>query len=453
MSLEAIVLAAGQGTRMQSRIPKVLHTVGGKPMLTRVLETVHSLTPSQIHVVIGDDANDFHALYDDFDINWVRQPDQLGTGHAVMQALPELNAEAQVLVVYGDCPLVKPSTLNRCAVEGQNGVGLISAVVPEPLGFGRIIRNPSGEVEAIVEQTDISPEQCEIDEINSGILSTSAEFLKAYLPRLTNDNAQGEIYLTDLIGEAVSNGVQVSAIQARDYREVLGVNDRIQLAQVERIFQEWQAEALMKGGVSIADPSRFDCRGTVTAGMDCSMDINVILEGDIELGDNVCIGSNCILRNVQIGSNTIIKENTVIEDATIGQDCSVGPFARIRPGTTLDDNVGIGNFVEIKKSQLASGVKAAHLAYIGDAEIGVDTNIGAGAITCNYDGKNKHRTIIGDNVFIGSNSSLIAPLTIESGAAVAAGSSISRNVQTDELVIERADQRSIKGGGTRFRRR
>lgn len=453
MSLEAIVLAAGQGTRMKSRIPKVLHTVGGSPMLTRVLEAVNTLTPTRTHVVIGDGASDLQSFYDGFDVNWVHQAEQLGTGHAVLQALPDLNAGAQVLVVYGDCPLVKAATLKRCAVGAQNGVCLISAVVPDPFGFGRIIRNPLGDVEAIVEQADISPEQCDISEINSGILSASVDFLREYLPRLTDNNTQGEIYLTDLVAEAVSNGVRVNAIQATDYREVLGVNDRIQLAQIERIFQRRQAEDLMKQGVSIADPNRFDCRGTVNAGMDCSMDINVILEGDVELGDNVQIGSNCILRNVQINSDTIIKENTVIEDAKIGRKCSVGPFARIRPGTTLDDNVGIGNFVEIKKSQLASGAKAAHLAYIGDAEIGIDTNVGAGAITCNYDGKNKHRTIIGDNVFIGSNSSLIAPLTIESGAAVAAGSSITRNVETDALVIERADQRSIKGGGTRFRRR
>ncbi|MCY4094503.1 MAG: bifunctional UDP-N-acetylglucosamine diphosphorylase/glucosamine-1-phosphate N-acetyltransferase GlmU [Gammaproteobacteria bacterium] len=453
MHLEVIVLAAGQGTRMKSRIPKVLHTVAGQPMLTRVFETVRALKPERTHVVISENGDRFQSIFSELDVNWVHQSEQLGTGHAVLQALPDLDSEAQALVVYGDCPLVKPSTLKRCAVEGQDGVGLISAVVPEPYGLGRIIRNPSGNVEAIIEQTDISPEQCEIKEINSGILSAPVGFLREHLPRLTDNNAQGEIYLTDLVAEAVSNGVQVNAIQAIDYQEVLGVNDRLQLAQVERVFQQRQAENLMKQGVSIADPSRFDCRGTVKTGIDCTMDINVILEGDIELGDNVRIGSNCILRNVQIASDTIIKENTVIEEAKIGRACSIGPFARIRPGTTLDDKVGIGNFVEVKNSQLASGVKAAHLAYLGDAEIGTDTNIGAGAITCNYDGKNKHRTTIGDNVFIGSNTSLIAPITIESGSAVAAGSSITRNVNADELVIERADQRIVKGGGTRFRRR
>ena len=453
MHLEVIVLAAGQGTRMKSRIPKVLHTVAGQPMLTRVFETVRALKPERTHVVISENGDRFQSIFSELDVNWVHQSEQLGTGHAVLQALPDLDSEAQALVVYGDCPLVKPSTLKRCAVEGQDGVGLISAVVPEPYGLGRIIRNPSGNVEAIIEQTDISPEQCEIKEINSGILSAPVGFLREHLPRLTDNNEQGEIYLTDLVAEAVSNGVQVNAIQAIDYQEVLGVNDRLQLAQVERVFQQRQAENLMKQGVSIADPSRFDCRGTVKTGIDCTMDINVILEGDIELGDNVRIGSNCILRNVQIASDTIIKENTVIEEAKIGRACSIGPFARIRPGTTLDDKVGIGNFVEVKNSQLASGVKAAHLAYLGDAEIGTDTNIGAGAITCNYDGKNKHRTTIGDSVFIGSNTSLIAPITIESGSAVAAGSSITRNVNADELVIERADQRIVKGGGTRFRRR
>ena len=453
MHLEVIVLAAGQGTRMKSRTPKVLHPVGGKPMLTRVLETVNSLAPARTHVVIGGDGEGFQSIFDDFDISWVIQSEQLGTGHAVLQALPALPVEAQALVVYGDCPLVKPSTLQRCVAAGQDGIGLISAVVPDPFGLGRIVRNAAGQVDAIVEQADISAEHCDIGEINSGILSAPVGLLREYLPRLRDNNAQGEIYLTDLIAEAATEGARANAVKAEDYREVLGVNDRVQLAEVERIYQRWQAEHLLKQGVSIADPSRFDCRGTVIVGLDCTMDINVLLEGDIELGDNVQIGSNCILRNVQIASDTIIKENTVIEDATIGRDCSIGPFARIRPGTTLDDNVGIGNFVEIKNSQLAKGVKAAHLAYLGDAEIGADTNIGAGAITCNYDGKNKHRTVIGDNVFIGSNSSLIAPLTIESGAAVAAGSSISRDVSTDALVIERADQRSIKGGGTRFRRR
>ena len=453
MQLEVIVLAAGQGTRMKSRTPKVLHTVGGKPMLTRVLEAVSALSPTRTHVVVGENGNDVQSIFESFDVNWVLQEEQLGTGHAVLQALPSLEIEAQALMVYGDCPLVQPSTLKRCVAEGQDGVGLITAVVPDPVGLGRIIRDASGRVEAIVEQADISLEQCGIDEINSGILSTSAKLLSTYLPQLSDNNAQGEIYLTDLIAAAVTDDVSVKAVRVNDFQEILGVNDRVQLAQVERIYQQWQAEALMKKGVTIADPMRFDCRGSVTTGLDCAMDINVLLEGEIVLGDNVRIGSNCILRNVRIASNTIVKENTVIEDATIGRDCSIGPFARIRPGTTLDDNVGIGNFVEIKNSQLASGVKAAHLAYLGDAEIGADTNIGAGAITCNYDGKNKHRTIIGDNVFIGSNSSLIAPLTIESGAAVAAGSSITRNVSTDALVIERADQRNVKGGGTRFRRR
>ncbi len=453
MQLEVIVLAAGQGTRMKSRIPKVLHSVGGKPMLERVLATVSFLLPARVHVVTSDDDEEIQSRFKQFDIDWVYQEEQLGTGHAVLQALPLLEANSQALVVYGDCPLVKPDTLKRCVAENHGGIALITAVVPDPFGLGRIIRDTTGQVEAIVEQADISPEQCGIDEINTGILSTSAELLGEHLPELNDNNAQGEIYLTDLIAEAVSHGVSVKAVQVDDYRETLGVNDRMQLAKVERVFQQWQAEALMKQGVSIADPSRVDCRGSVTTGLDCVLDINVLLEGDIELGDNVRIGANCVLRNVQIASDTVINENSVIEDTTIGRACSVGPFARIRPGSALDDNVSIGNFVEVKNSRLAGGVKAGHLAYLGDAEIGADTNIGAGAITCNFDGKNKHRTIIGDHVFIGSNSSLIAPLTIESGAAVAAGSSISRNVNSDALVIERADQRNIKGGGTRFRRR
>ena len=453
MSLEVVVLAAGQGTRMKSHTPKVLHEIGGKPMLERVLDSVKSLEPSRIHVVVSSDDDEVQQRFRDYEINWVTQSHQLGTGHAVLQALPALENSSQVLVVYGDCPLLQPPTLKRCIAAGQSGIGLITADVPDPTGFGRIIRDQTGDVNAIVEQTDLSAEQCQISEINSGILSTSAEIFKQYLPQLTDDNAQGEIYLTDLIATAGIDGVAAHGVKVSDHREVLGVNDRVQLAQVERIYQLRQAERMMKQGVTFLDPSRFDCRGTVNAGRDCVLDVNVILEGAVELGDEVRVGGNCILRDVQIATGTEIKANSVIENATIGQSCVIGPFARIRPGSVLEDNVNVGNFVEIKNSRLADGVKAGHLAYLGDAEVGTESNIGAGAITCNFDGKNKHRTVIGDNVFIGSNSSLIAPLTIASGAAVAAGSSISRNVNEDELVIERASPRNVRGGGTRFRRR
>ena len=453
MKLEAIVLAAGHGTRMKSRVPKVLHQVGGQPMLRRVLDTVTSLAPSRIHVVVGRDWAAYETDFQDADLNWVLQAQQLGTGHAVLHALPSLVDDPKVLVIYGDCPLVTAEILYRCVNAGRGGVGLITAVVPDPKGLGRIIRSGKNEVEAIIEHRDISPAQCSINEINSGILCASAAFLRRYLPRLSDDNAQGEFYLTDLIEVATANDIKVNAVQAIDYREVLGVNDRAQLAQVERVFQRRQAEQLMRQGVTIMDPARFDCRGKVATGLDCLIDINVVLEGEIELGDNVQIGANCVLRNVQIASDTVIKENSIIEDATVGQHCSIGPFARIRPGSTLSDDVSIGNFVEIKNSYLADGVKAGHLAYLGDADVGSSTNIGAGAITCNFDGKNKHRTVIGNDVFIGTNSSLIAPVTVESGAFIAAGSAISRKVDADDFAIERSEQRNVSGGAARFRKR
>ncbi len=452
MQIEVIVLAAGQGTRMRSRMPKVLHPIGGQPMLRRVLDTVTSLEPLRIHVVVGHVSAELKRVLADVDVNWVDQTEQRGTGHAVLQALPDVETRSQVLVVYGDCPLVTVKTLEQCLVAGQHGLGLITAIVPDPTGLGRIVRTAAGEVEGIIEHADISHAQCEINEINSGILSASAGLLRQELPFITDCNAQGEIYLTDLIGRAVKQQISVNAVQATDYWEVLGVNDRVQLAQLERVFQRRQADDLLKRGVSLADPNRFDCRGSVDVGQDCEIDINVLFEGHVELGDNVRIGPNCILRNVQIASGTIVHENTVLADTKIGQDCRIGPFARIRPGSALANNVQIGNFVEIKQSHLNEGVKAGHLTYIGDAEIGAGSNIGAGSITCNFDGKSKHRTIVGDNVFIGSNTSLIAPLTIDSGAAVAAGSAINRDVKTDELAIERAEQRAVKGGGKRFRR-
>lgn len=453
MNLEVIVLAAGHGTRMKSRISKVLHPIGGKPMLHRVLETVAALAPARTHVVVNPNNAAIAPDFRGFDVNWVEQPEQLGTGHAVLQALPEVDADHNLLVVYGDCPLVTAPTLHRCVMAAQDGLSLVTAMVADPTGLGRIVRDAEGGVQGIVEHADLAPHQCSIDEINSGILSGAAELFQRFLPQITDANAQSEIYLTDLIEKAVKNDISVTAVLAKDPSEVSGVNDRIQLAHAERAFQLREAQRLMRNGVSVADPARFDCRGDLETGVDCSFDINVLFEGDIKLGDNVRIGANCVLRNVRIGPNTEIKENSIIEDAAIGRDCAIGPFARIRPGTILADNVNIGNFVEIKNSRLADGVKAGHLAYIGDAEIGTETNVGAGAITCNFDGKSKHRTIIGDRVFIGSNSSLIAPLIIESGAAIAAGSSVNRTVASDELAIERAEQRNVKGGGTRFRKR
>ncbi|MYD43319.1 MAG: UDP-N-acetylglucosamine diphosphorylase/glucosamine-1-phosphate N-acetyltransferase [Gammaproteobacteria bacterium] len=452
MKLEVIVLAAGQGTRMKSSTPKVLHSIGGKPMLQRVLGKVRDLAPQRTHVVVAQNSAEVKTALHDCDVNWVVQSSQLGTGHAVLQALPQIDVASHILVLYGDCPLVTLPSLKRCVLAGQDGLGLVTAIAPDPTGLGRIVRDATGRIKKIVEHVDLTPDQQDIKEINSGILSGPAELFRRYLPQITDANVQGEIYLTDLIGKAVENEIPVATVLASDHRDVMGVNDRVQLAEAERTLQWRYAERLMRQGVSMADPRRFDCRGQIEAGKDCYFDVNVVFEGNVHLGDKVTIGPNCLLRNVQIGSHTVIKENTVIENAELGRNCAIGPFARIRPETVLADNVYIGNFVEIKKATIAAGVKAGHLAYIGDAEIGEESNIGAGAITCNFDGKTKHRTIIGDRVFVGSNSSLIAPLIIKSGAAIAAGSSINRTVAHNELVIERSKQRHIEGGGSRFRK-
>lgn len=452
MNLEVVVLAAGHGSRMKSETPKVLHTVGGRPMLERVLDAVAELEPKRIHVVVGSDANEIQQSLSAVDVNWVVQESQLGTGHAVLQTVPHLATLTQVLIAYGDCPLITSASLKGCLIDSEVGLRLLSARVPDPAGFGRIVRDERDQVTAIVEQSDLSGQQNQIDEINSGILCTSSEVLKDLLPRLSSENAQNEYYLTDIVALAIENGLSVSAIEVDDYTETLGVNDRSQLATVERLYQRRQAEQLMQSGLTISDPKRFDLRGTMQVGTDCYIDINGVFEGTIELGNNVSVGPNCILRNVSIASNTQIRENTVIEDATVGQNCSIGPFSRIRPGTTIDEGVHIGNFVEVKNSQIHAGVKAAHLAYLGDAEVGSETNIGAGAITCNFDGTTKNHTFIGDGVFIGTNCSLIAPLTIESGAFVAAGSTIGKSVAAGAFAIERSEQRIVPEAASRMRK-
>lgn len=453
MNIEVVVLAAGHGTRMNSKTPKVLHEIGGKPMLMHVLDATFALNPKQVHVVVGADGAPIETAIEDARVNWVVQEEQRGTGHAVKQSLPHLSKRSQVLVTYGDCPLISTETLSKCVHGSETGVRLISANVPDPTGFGRIVRDQSDQVQAIVEQSDLSENQNDIREINSGVLATSSELLRRFLPNLSDKNAQNEFYLTDVIAMAIHKGISVHAIQTEDYTEVLGVNDQVQLAAAERIYQKQQAETLMRSGVTLSDPARFDQRGSIHAGQDCRIDINVVLEGHVELGDNVSLGPNCVLRNVSIGANSEIKANSVIEDTTIGQACAVGPFARIRPGSQLGDDVSIGNFVEIKNSQIQTGVRAGHLTYLGDAEIGADTNVGAGTITCNFDGKNKNRTIIGDDVFIGSNSSLVAPLTIGSGAFIAAGSTINREVNPDAFAIERSEQRNVENSASRILKR
>lgn len=446
------MLAAGHGTRMKSKTPKVLHPIGGKPMLVRVLETVSELSPISVFAVIAPDMEDSVKAIDAPNLHWIIQQNQLGTGHAAAQALPRLKSDSQVLMLNGDGPLVQADTLKECvSVAKENGICLVSAVVPDASGLGRIIREESGAVQKIVEHKDLLPKQTDILEVNSGILCVNSSFLHDNLAKLNSENQQNEYYLTDLIGLARQAGDAVSAVKVQDHREILGVNDRKQLAEVERIFQRRQADRLMEAGVSLADPSRIDIRGELRCGKDCLIDINAIFEGIVELGDNVVIGPNCCLRDVRIASDSQIKDHTVIESANIGERCTIGPFARIRPGTELAEDVHVGNFVEIKNSSLDSGVKTGHLAYVGDAEVGVDTNIGAGVITCNFDGKVKHQTEIGNGVFVGSNSSLVAPLVIADGAYVAAGSTITKDLLKGDFAIARGRQKTVEGGASRFK--
>ena len=453
MGLEVIVLAAGRGTRMKSNTPKVMHPIGGEPMLSRLLETVTDLSPHAIHVVIAPDIRNWVETLDAPKVGWVEQLEQLGTGHAAAQVLPKLQSESQVLIVNGDGPLIEAQTLKACVeVAGGETISLVTADMPDPKGMGRIVRDADGTLLEIVEDKDLGIDQKEICEVNSGILSTSATVLHRFLPKLTSQNSQKEYYLTDLIGMARCGGVTVHGVKVADYREILGVNDRKQLAEAERVFQRRQADKLMLGGLSLADPSRIDIRGELSHGLDCEVDINVLIEGTVELGDNVVIGPNCCLRNSRIASNTHIKDSTVIESADIGAGCSIGPFARIRPGTELAAEVHIGNFVELKKSHLESGAKVGHLAYIGDAEIGSETNVGAGVITCNFDGERKHRTVVGDRVFVGTNSSLVAPLTVADGAYVAAGSTITKDVPEGDFAIARQRQKNVTDGASRFRK-
>lgn len=443
-NLHVVILAAGRGTRMRSSQPKVLQPLGGRPMLAHVLETAQALSPAATHVVVGHGADVVESRFASAAVQWVLQAEQRGTGHAVQQAMPAIPDDARVLVLYGDVPLITRPTLER--LVDVDGPALLSVVLPDPSGYGRIVRDEDGAVSAIVEHKDANPEQRAIDETNTGVLAASAIRLKQWLSRIDSNNAQGELYLTDVVELAVADGVSVQAIQADNADEVAGVNDRRQLAQAERVLQARAADALLQAGVTLLDPARFDQRGHVAAGEDVVVDINVVLEGDVELGDGVEIGPNCIIRNARIGDGTVIHANTVIEDADIGPSCQIGPFARLRPGTVLVGDNRIGNFVETKKARLDAGAKAGHLAYLGDATIGKRVNVSAGVITCNYDGANKHQTIVGDDAFLGTDSQLVAPVSVGDRAYIAAGSTITRNAPDDALTICRArGQKSIAG--------
>ncbi len=445
MNLEVVILAAGQGTRMQSKLPKVLHPVAGKPLLEHVVLTAQALNPSAVHAVVGHGAEQVQAALSDYPINWVLQKQQLGTGHAVLQALPSIAQDSVVLILYGDVPLTELNTLQALVAAAHSGPALLTATITNPQGYGRILRNDLGELVGVVEEKDANGHQRKICEINTGLLAAPCSDLKTYLPRVENDNQQKEFYLPDILSLATQEGRKIASCQAGSELEILGVNDRVQLNQVEREYQRRQAETLMRAGVSIADVNRLDIRGDVTCAADVVIDVNVVLEGSITLGKGTVIGANCVLRDVSVGPGTTIHPMSHLQEADVGADCNVGPYARLRPGTVLADGARIGNFVETKNTTVGSNSKVNHLSYIGDCEMGDGVNIGAGTITCNYDGANKHATTIGDDAFVGSNSTLVAPLEIEQAGFVAAGSTVTKAVGKSELAVSRSRQRNIQG--------
>lgn len=447
MLLEVIVLAAGKGTRMYSDIPKVLHRIGGKSMLAHVVDAAAELKATKTHLVTGYQGELVRQSFaTDSTLNWVEQTEQLGTGHAVMQVLPHLQKNSTVLILYGDVPLLKTGTLLQLLEKTRKAaVAVLTLITDTPYGLGRIVRDEHGTATAIVEEKDASEEQRKITEINSGIIAVSAVHLTRWLARLTTGNAQGEYYLTDIIGLAHSDGDAIETMIIEDAFQVQGVNNRLQLAELERHYQIERAKNIALQGVTLADPQRLDIRGEPEFGKDVEIDINVILEGDVKIGNRVKIGANVIIRNSTIGDGSTILPNSIVEGAQIRSHCSVGPFARIRPGTILEDKAKIGNFVETKKAHIGKGSKVSHLSYIGDATLGENVNVGAGTITCNYDGVNKYQTEISDGVFVGSNTALVAPVKIGEDATIAAGSTITGNVPRENLAVARGRQRNIEG--------
>lgn len=445
MALNVVILAAGKGTRMRSDLPKVLHPIAHKSMVQHVIDTAHSIGSDAIQLVYGYGADKLQTSLGEQQLNWVLQAEQLGTGHAVAQAIPNIADSDTVLILYGDVPLIQASTLEALlAVRPENGVAILTVNLANPMGYGRIVRE-QGKVVGIVEQKDANAEQLAINEINTGIMAVPGKQLKTWLSRLSNNNAQGEYYLTDIIAMAHADGVAIDTAQPQSAIEVEGANNRVQLAQLERAYQAREAEKLMLAGANLRDPSRIDIRGEVTVGMDVMVDVNVIFEGKVVIGNNVSIGAGAILIDCEIADNAEIKPYSIIEGAKLGVAASAGPFARLRPGAELKQDAHIGNFVEVKKAVIGVGSKAGHLAYLGDAIIGDGVNIGAGTITCNYDGANKHLTVIEDNVFVGSDTQLVAPVTIGKGATLGAGSTITRDVGEDELVITRVKQKHLTG--------
>lgn len=443
--LDIVILAAGKGTRMRSDLPKVLHPIGGKALVNHVVDTARHLGSDNIVVVVGHGAEQVEQRLLADDICFVKQLEQLGTGHAVLQALPQLRDDAKVLILYGDVPLTQAHTLQKLVDSvSESQMGLLTVSLPNPTGYGRITRNNQGQVTAIVEHKDASDEVRKITEINTGIMAIYGKQLKSWLPKLTNNNVQGEFYLTDVIAMAVQDGIAIHVEQPETIEEVEGINNRQQQAALERFYQQRLATQLMEAGVTLLDPQRFDCRGQLSTGQDVVIDVNCVFEGEVSLGDGVVIEPNCIIKNSTIGAGTHIKAFSHIEDAVIGNHADIGPYARLRPGTQLADQVKIGNFVETKKAVIGIGSKVNHLSYVGDALVGAGVNIGAGTITCNYDGVNKFKTEIGDNAFIGSNSALVAPIKIGQSATVGAGSTVTKDVEANELTIARARQRNIQ---------
>ncbi|AKM46417.1 bifunctional UDP-N-acetylglucosamine diphosphorylase/glucosamine-1-phosphate N-acetyltransferase GlmU [Edwardsiella anguillarum] len=443
--LSVVILAAGKGTRMYSDLPKVLHPLAGKPMVQHVIDSALTLGARQVHLVYGHGGDLLKAHLSGQPLNWVLQAQQLGTGHAMQQAAPDFSDDEDILMLYGDVPLISAATLQRLiAAKPQGGIGLLTVKLDDPSGYGRIVRHHDSVV-GIVEHKDASELQRRINEINTGILVANGADLKRWLARLDNNNAQGEFYITDIIAMAHQEGRQIAAVHPERLSEVEGVNNRLQLSTLERAYQQQQAQRLLLAGVMLTDPARFDLRGELVHGRDVVIDTNVIIEGKVTLGDRVHIGSGCVLKDCQIADDSVISPYTVIEGARLAQACTVGPFARLRPGACLDAEAHVGNFVEMKKAYLGRGSKAGHLSYLGDAEIGAGVNIGAGTITCNYDGANKHQTVIGDDVFVGSDSQLVAPVTVGRGATIAAGTTVTKNVGDGELVLSRVKQVQLSG--------
>jgi bifunctional UDP-N-acetylglucosamine pyrophosphorylase/glucosamine-1-phosphate N-acetyltransferase len=444
--LTVVILAAGQGKRMRSDRPKVLQTLAGRPMLAHVIETARALSPAAINIVFGHGGDAVKAAFPDPDLSWSHQAEQLGTGHALLQALPSIPSDHQILVLCGDAPLLLSESLAVLLDMVPAGtLGLLTARLADPIGYGRIVRDESGAVLGVVEERDASPAEWAIDEINTGVMVLPRDWVADALATIGNDNTQGEYYLTDVIGLAVRRGLPIVTVEAADSREVLGINDRTQLASAERIVQRRYAQRLLDHGVTLADPERFDLRGQLEVGRDVFIDVGAVFEGKVELGDGVRIGPNACISNSRLGSGCVVRAHCVIDGVTAAAGCEIGPFARLRPGANLAANVRIGNFVEVKASELGAGTKVNHLSYVGDSSVGTDVNIGAGTITCNYDGANKHRTTIGDRVFVGSGVMLVAPVSVGDGATIGAGSTITKAAPGESLTVARARQTTVTG--------